>query len=156
MDFLSSAAVSLFLLLCAAGLMWMHVRTWQGVKQQRATPEEIDYRYRQFRRRMQSSALLAVSAVAVFIGQWIPLQRVILAAVFWGGVVLLLVWVGLLALVDIWATKHYFGRLRQTYVIEQAKLQAEIRRIRAMRGNGKAADHDADIDSEKPEDGAAP
>jgi len=139
MNLWTSALVSSFLLLCALGLMAMHVRTWRLAQAGKPEAEELDYRYRQFRRRIQSSALLGLMAAAIFAGQWIPVGRVLLTCFFWGGVLLGLCWVGLLALADIWATKHYFGRLRQTYVIEQAKLHAQARRIQAARGNGKAA-----------------
>jgi len=135
----SSALISSLLLLCAVGLMAMHVRTWRLARAGKPDAEELDYRYRQFRRRMQSSALLGLMAVAIFAGQWIPVAEVLLTCLFWGGVLLGLCWVGLLALADIWATKHYFGRLRQTYIIEQAKLHAQARRLQAARGNGKAA-----------------
>ena len=57
--------------------------------------------------------------------------------VFWVSLLLVVALVVLLAVVDLWATKHYFGRLRQGYAIEQAKLQAELRRIQRVRGNGK-------------------
>ena len=50
----------------------------------------------------------------------------------------MVLWVALLALVDMWATKHHFGRLRHRCLVEQAKLEAEARRIRSVRGNGKA------------------
>ena len=131
--------VSLFLLLCAAGLMISHVRTWRLFRRQDVAAEELDYRRRQLRRRMQTSAMLALLAVALFAGRLIlTTGPPLLALIFWVGVLLVVGWVGLLALVDIWATKHHFGRLRQTYLIEEAKLQAELRRIQAARGNGKA------------------
>jgi len=93
---------------------------------------ETDYRRRQYFRRMQTSTMLGTLAVAVFVGQWLT-QPPWLGLVFWGGVLLLLVWVGLLALADMLATKHYFGTLRHEHLVEQAKLQAELRRIKANR-----------------------
>lgn len=117
--------------------MTLHLRTWRRAQQREGEAEELDYRHRQFRRRMQTSALLGILAVAIFAGQWIT-GPLLLAFLFWGGVLLGVGWVGLLAAADIWATKHHFDRLRQTYLIEQAKLQAQIRRIQAARGNGKA------------------
>ena len=57
--------------------------------------------------------------------------------IYWACVLLLVAWVGILAVIDIWATKYYYGKLRDTYRIEQARLQAELRRIQSGRGNGK-------------------
>ena len=141
MDFWSVFFFSLFLLICAAGLMASHVRTWRRFQQRREqlNPREFDYRRRQFRRRMQSTAMLAILAVALLAGHWITAQHVrpLVFSVYWGSVLLVVLWVGLLAVVDMIATKHYFARLRQDCVIEEAKLQAELRRIVAGRGNGK-------------------
>jgi len=133
----SSALVSSFLLLCAAGLMISHVRTWQQVKRQQPETEELDYRRRQFRRRMQTSAMLGLLSIALFVGQLITGPPLLVVA-FWGAVLLTLCWIGLLAVLDIWATKHHFGRMRQTYLVEEAKLQAELRRIRGANRNVKA------------------
>jgi peptidoglycan/LPS O-acetylase OafA/YrhL len=132
----SSVLVSLLLLLFAAGLMAMHVQSWRRLRRREPDPHEFDYRRRQLRRRMQTSGLLGLLAVAIFVGQWVT-EPNLLGFLFWGGVLLVLAWVALLAIVDMLATKHHFARLRQTYLVEEAKLQAELRRIRATAGNGK-------------------
>ena len=139
MDLSSVIFVSVLLLLAAGGLMISHVRTWRAFQQEQLDPREFDYRRRQFRRRMQTSAMLAVLAGALFIGHLLTLwlESQLFAVVFWGGVMLVLCWVGLLAAADIWATKHHFGRLRHECLVEQARLHAELRRIQAVRGNGK-------------------
>ena len=141
MDIWSSLLISSFLLLCAAGLMASHVRSWRNVLRQRQglDSREFDYRRRQFRRRMQTSAMLGLLAVAMLVGQllkWLRLPPLAIF-VFWAGVLLLVAWLALLAVADIVATKHYFGRLRRDYLIEHAKLQAELRRIQRVRGNGQ-------------------
>ena len=135
MDIWSSLAVSLFLLCCALGMMVMHARSWRSAQARGPEEAELNFRRRQFRRRMQSSAMLGLLAVAVFVGQLIKTPA--LAVVFWAATLLLLVWVGLLAVGDILATKFHFGRMRRDYLIEQAKLEAELRRIRDLRRNGK-------------------
>ena len=136
----SSALVSSFLLLCAAGLMFSHVRTWRRFRELELEPEEFDYRRRQFRRRMQTSAMLGLLAIAIFVGELLVAwsDSVWFGMSFCVGMLIVVIWVGLLAAVDIFATKHHYNRLRQSYVIEQAKLQAELRRIQAKRGNGRA------------------
>jgi hypothetical protein len=50
---------------------------------------------------------------------------------------LLLCWVVLLGMVDMWATKHYFGRLQRECLVEQAKLRAEAQRLQSLQGNGR-------------------
>ena len=117
MDFWSVFFFSLFLLICAAGLMASHVRTWRRFQQRREqlNPREFDYRRRQFRRRMQSTAMLAILAVALLAGHWITADRVrpLVFSVYWGSVLLVVLWVGLLAVValgsavlDVLAVRH--------------------------------------------------
>lgn len=129
--------IPIFFFAAACGLLWRHTRTWQA-SQNTPDPEERDYRRRQYRRRMQTSGLLAGAAAALLIGQWIPeaAPRAV-RIVFWGGVVLVVFWVILLAMADMIAIYHYYGRLRTTYLVERAKLQAQLRRAQAARGNGQ-------------------
>jgi len=54
------------------------------------------------------------------------------------GVLLLVFWVILLAVVDMLATKFYYGRVRQRYLLEEVKLEAELRRAQLLRRNGHA------------------
>ncbi len=137
MDLFSSTVVSFFLLLAAAGLMVWHVRAWRSARRQDLDEQELDFRQRQFRRRIQTSALLGVLAVGLFVGQFITGPQA-LVFIYWSVALLLVAWVALLAVVDALATKFHFERLREKYLVEQAKLQNEIRRIQAAQGNGRA------------------
>ena len=149
MDISSVVLVSTTLLLAAVVLMISHVRSWRAFQQEPLDAEDFDYRRRQFRRRMQTSAMLALLAVALLVGYvltvWLGPDNFVV--VFWIAVMAVACWVALLAAVDIWATRHHFGRLRHHCLVEQAKLQAELRRIQAVRGNGKAGKaHHRDIE----------
>lgn len=139
METYSILFISLFLLLAAVWMIVSHMRTWRGLQQEELDAEEFDYRRRQFRRRMQTSAMLGVLGVAILVGHpltlWLDSPAFFLA--FWGVIVLVVLWMCLLALVDMWATKHYFGRLRHDNLVEQVLLQAEARRIQAAQGDGK-------------------
>ena len=146
MPVLSSVVVSLILFICTLAWMVSHLLSWREVKQRGLEGDELNFRWRQFRRRMQTSAMLGILAVALLVGPFLTEPPGWVLA-FWGGVVLLVIWVILLALVDVWATKYHFGRVRQTYLAEQAKLQAELHRIRAVRGNGKARDKETGQDA---------
>lgn len=131
--------ISFVLLLTAAALMFAHVRAWRAFRQRQGDAEDFDYRRRQFRRRMQTSALLGLSGVALALGQMLTLWfgSPWFAVACWGATMLLLCWIGLLALVDIWATKHHFGRLGHHCLVEEMRLQAEARRLQAAGANGK-------------------
>jgi amino acid permease len=141
MDLCSVILVSAILLLVAVGLMISHVRSWRAYQKEELDAEDFDYRRRQLRRRMQTSAMLGLLAVALLVGYvlMVWLHSAWFAAVFWTAVMAVACWVALLAGVDMWATRHHFGRLRHECRVEQAKLEIELRRIQAIRGNGKAA-----------------
>ncbi len=128
--------IPLFFLAVACVLLWMHAKTWR-VGQLATDPQEREYRRRQYRRRMQTSGLLAVAAVALAVGQWIPKTAPkAVHVVFWAGVVLLVMWIILLAIADMVAIYRYYGRLRTDYLIQRAQLQSQLRRIQSARGNG--------------------
>jgi hypothetical protein len=138
------------LLLGAAALMVWHVRAWRAQQRRKLEPEEREFFRRQFRRRVQTSALLAIVAASLPLGQWI-LQRADeirdadwpkrAISVWLVVVVLLLAWVALLALADLWSSRLFFGRLRQRYWLEKTRLEAELRRIHGVGGNGKPSDN---------------
>jgi hypothetical protein len=73
------------------------------------------------------------------VGDWLMLRLHwrLLGLFFWGGVLLVLLWISLMAVLDVLATQFYFSRRRQNYLVEQAKLRAELRRIQVS-GNGHA------------------
>jgi len=130
-----AAVISLLLFGCAVGLMVSHQRTWRVVRESETDEIELDFRWRQYRRRMQTSAMMGILVVAVFFGQLIERPPVLVVG-FWGGVLLFVVWIAMLAMADYVASRHHFARLEHNYIIEQAKLHAEARRIRSVQGNG--------------------
>jgi hypothetical protein len=139
MDLPSILIVSLVLLLAAVGLIVSHIRSWREYVRQEANAEDFDYRRRQYRRRMQTSAMLGILGIAMSAGYGLTLwlDSGWFAVVYWTAVMALAFWVVLLALVDIWATKHHFGRLRHQCFVEQVKLESELHRLQSIRGNGK-------------------
>jgi hypothetical protein len=139
MNFWYSAVVFGLLLLAAAGLFFWNLRQWRKVRPESISKDEHDYRRRQFRRRLQSSAMLGAAGVAIFVPELLP-QKITenpYFLLYWVAVMLMVLWVVLLAAVDIWATKFYYDRLRNAYFHEKLKLEAELRRAQTTRSNGK-------------------
>jgi peptidoglycan/LPS O-acetylase OafA/YrhL len=133
----SSTLFSLATLFFAIGLIAWHVRTWRRVERSAPDPKEYDFRRRQLRRRVQTSGMLGVLAVAIFISPWMT-GPPWLFGLYCFTMLVLVLWVAVLAMIDLWVTRHYYQRLRDGYLAEEAKLQAELRRLRAAKGNGKA------------------
>lgn len=142
MDLWTAALVSLLLLGCAAALMVAHVRTWRNAVGSAATREELDYRRRQYRRRMQTSAMMAILAVALFVGEWLTgmVASRWFAIVYWLAMLVVVGWVCLLALADVLATKFHYDRVRHGYMLERAKLEGELRRFHDAQENGHESD----------------
>lgn len=138
-EFWTSLGFSMFLLISAAGLMGWHAKTWKTASLNTQDAKELDYHWRQFRRRMQCSAMLIILAVAVFVGQWIT-GPPLLVILFYSGTLLLVAWLALLAVADTIVTVHHFQGLRADCLVEQAKLKAEAKRIKSVNGNGRAKD----------------
>jgi small-conductance mechanosensitive channel len=134
-DIWQTIVISLVILLASAALLTSHVRTWKAMQAEPLEPEDHEYRRRQYRRRMQCSSMLGVLGFAIVAGRLMMLARTLPLVIFvyWTAVVLVVFWIGVLAVVDMLATKRHFARLREHCLIEQAKLQAELRRLQ---GNG--------------------
>lgn len=128
-------AFPVFIMAAAVGLMAWHTWVWRRAKQYEMEPDERNFRWRQYRRRIQIGAMLGLLAAAMFAELWIrtPTSRVVLVL----GMLVLVFWVAALALADFLSTRQHFARLESGYRVEQAKLEAEARRLRSLRGNGK-------------------
>jgi hypothetical protein len=140
MELWFTIAVGLALSATAASLMVSHVRTWRRFTASGdvADPVERSYRRRQLRRRVQTSALLGLLALAIVAGHWAssPPWRPWAFAFYWGMVLTVVAWVALLALADLVSTRLYFGRVRHRYRLEEMRLKAELERLRRAGNNG--------------------
>ncbi len=136
------AVASIVLLLAAMALMAWHVREWESFHRREADAAEFNYRRRQFRRRMQTSGMLGLAAVALGVGypltMWVHSSYFTIA--YWTATLLLVCWIVLLALIDALSSRIYYSRLRQQCLLEELKLQAEVRRLQAARDGGKSDD----------------
>jgi uncharacterized membrane protein len=127
------------LLLFAAGMLAAHARGWRRLQHEPSESPERDYRRRQLRRRLQSTIMLLVLAVLLVAIQWVDRWPWVFLALL-TAVLVLVAWVLLLAAADVVATRYHFGRIRGQYLMEEAKLHAEIRRLRAAKNDAARKD----------------
>jgi hypothetical protein len=129
---LSGFVVAVLLVLSSAGLIFWHVRNWNRLERDELEARELKFRRRQFRRRMQTSALLGLLGAAIFGGLLLMDSQFPwkFKAIYWIGVLLLVLWIALLAIADMVATTFYYSRARSDFVVQHAKLQAELRKAR--------------------------
>jgi hypothetical protein len=128
-------AASLLLLSLALGLLWLHSRSWNSIRDREQQPEAIEFAGRQFRRRVQTSGLMVAIALVMFAGHWA--NRPVTAIAVWAVVTLLVLWICVLAAVDWLHTRWYFNRLRDENAAQRAALEAEMRRLLRHRSNGR-------------------
>jgi hypothetical protein len=141
-NFLCSAALALVLCVCSAGLMAWHVRARKRLPAAEIDALERGFRRRQFRRRMQTSAMLGVLGLAIIVGQLLLLwaTSAIVVAIYWLVVVVLVVWMLLLAMTDVADTSLFYSRQVGNSAVEQARLRGELRQAieeEARQQNGK-------------------
>jgi hypothetical protein len=139
-DFVAYTLVMLLLLTLSAALIAMHRRTWHQIQtDQQSSLGAREFSNSQYRRRVQASSMIGIVGVAIFIGQFTG-RYPLLWVFYWGGVILILFWIILLALGDMVATQAYFHRVRREDLHEQARLHAELRRQQNSDSNGQSAD----------------
>jgi UDP-N-acetylmuramyl pentapeptide phosphotransferase/UDP-N-acetylglucosamine-1-phosphate transferase len=143
MNDLSSYVISAILLATSVALVVRHVRVWKRLKAEELDEREYIFRYRQFRRRLQTSVMIGLMGVAIVVGQVLMDLGVSWRSKvwYWIGVLGLLLWILLLAVADAVATSAYYSRERSDLAVEHAKLQVELRNARERAGrrhNGKS------------------
>ncbi len=121
-------------------LVAAHLRTWKR-KQNEPNLEEAErvHLAARFRRRLQTSGMIAVLGVLIAVGDLLPVLRRNpgLFGLYWFGVLLLTAWVMLLGVGDYFSTRVHgraaLARLRK----KQNELEQEIAEIKRRGSNGR-------------------
>lgn len=131
------------LILLGLGLMRSHWLSWQRTEQEPHL-ERFDYQhYRsRYRRRMQTSGMIAVIGLLIALGDMLPLLRRdgTWFAIYWFGVLILVLWIVLLALGDLFATRSHSEIALSRLEGQRRELEEELLRLRKKRSNGRLAD----------------
>jgi hypothetical protein len=140
----STIVFSLVLLAISAGLILSQRWAWQKVMTSQRS--DRDFALDQVHRRTRTGALVGVLAVAMIAGDWITSPAWALA--FWTMIVLLVLWVVLLAVADLRATRRHFGKLLRDHRAAEISWQIETIRRNDETRNG-AGGHTGDPASGK-------
>lgn len=114
-------------------LVRQHRRVWRAFREGGPGSEELDFAGRQYRRRMQASLMVSGVALLLVAGNWI--QNPVWQVVYWSLVMIVVLWIGLLALADAASTREFFHRISQAQLTEQAKLHSELTRLERAAGD---------------------
>lgn len=137
----SNILFSGFLIVVAATLLITHALAWRHTRENEEDEKALDFHRRQFRRRMQASAMLGIVGLGVAGGLWIDAQEdTILSIAYWGALLSIVAWIAALAAADWVASRFYYDLMNTDQQTEHAALKAELDRLRSREGNGRA-DH---------------
>jgi hypothetical protein len=132
---LSTFAVAALLALAALGTALWQSNAWKSQQAESGPKFEAEFYRLRHQRRMKISLLLGIVAAAMPIGLWIADPLVL--GLYWLGVLVLLLWIILLAMMDFTASHAFFGRLRSRQLAEQAALERELQsKLRERRDEG--------------------
>jgi hypothetical protein len=127
---------SLCLLVISALLIWTHVRTWTAIRVSDADESERRFGLGQLRRRVTASSLIGLIGVALLVNARMMDPTRVSFWLYWVGILLGLMTIGLLAMLDLVSTRIHYRQLRDSSLIEQAILKAQLHRLQAHRRNG--------------------
>ena len=124
----STILFAVSLLAISAALIFWHLLAWRRADHGGLT--DADYRFyrRQFRRRMQASAMLGL--VGVFALADLFVQDVVLRAILWCLILMIVLWTLVLAGSDWLASRLHFDKLLSASAVEHALLKREIEKFR--------------------------
>lgn len=133
---LSGIVLAVFVFGFGLTLVILHLRAKKRIAGE--TLEEDEYRFatNQLRRRLQTSILITVLGIAMLIGMFI--EDPAWAIAYWAGVSLVLVWIVFSAVMDIFWTRQYYGRIRHRQSAEAAYLRMELNSLKE-KGSAKDA-----------------
>ncbi|MFP6762575.1 MAG: hypothetical protein VB858_03120 [Planctomycetaceae bacterium] len=126
-------------LLVIFGLLWMrsHLRNWRLAKDD-STLDDFDIRHmvNRFQRRMQTSGMLVLIGILIPVGDIFILDWGLWSwSVYWLGVLILALWVGVQALGDLTAIQSYSRVTAARCASRRQEIEAELAEIRRTEGN---------------------
>jgi hypothetical protein len=123
--------LSLTLLGLSGALIDSHRRSWRDALEKADLPERVRrFVLAQYRRRLQASGMIGV--IGALVAVWPLVPRLPGPMMFYVAVLLAgCGWIMLLAVLDLFATRHHFRRLRDE------QMTAHLQIILEMKGQGK-------------------
>ncbi|NOX55863.1 MAG: hypothetical protein GXP27_15755 [Planctomycetes bacterium] len=139
-DWWVTLGVGAALIVTGLVMITAHVRAWKRQRQDPALDDFDREHYRaRYRRRLQTSGLIALLGLLIPLGDapFLWRQGVRISTIFWLAILLLTVWIVLLAIGDIVATRTHarvaLSRIRR----KQRELESRADELKRRRSNGR-------------------
>jgi hypothetical protein len=123
---IASFVISLALLGLCGLLLDSHRRTWRNSKNsEEMPPRDKRYALSQYRRRMQASGTIGFVGVAIGLGPVVP-RRPEPMTLYLAALLAACAWIMLMAMLDFWATRQHYHRIRSERMTAQIRLAMEL------------------------------
>jgi uncharacterized membrane protein YesL len=143
-DWLPMTLAGAFLVVLGVFMIRSHLRTWRRHQDDSSlTERELQYYFGQYRRRLQTSAIIAFLGVLLFVGYVVlpgVLPNEVLAGVFgifWIVVLCMTLWIFLLAWGDVTSIRIHSKSVLNRHHREQRELEEELAELRKRHSNGE-------------------
>jgi hypothetical protein len=123
---------ALLLVVLSLVLLAFHWAAWRKSDHGGLSEREQQFTRRQFRRRTQASGMLGAIGLLMITAQSVEEKTMSLA--LWLAILCAVAWVILMALIDWWATRAYYGRDEVVNTVQMEMLKKEIRRFQEEQG----------------------
>jgi len=123
---------AILLVVLSLVLLAIHWAAWRKSDHGGLSDREQQFARRQFRRRTQISGMLGAIGLLMLTTQWVEEKTMSLA--LWLAVLCAVAWLILMALIDWWATRTFYGRDEVLNTVQMEMLKQEIRRFQEEQG----------------------
>ncbi|MCH7686792.1 MAG: hypothetical protein IH899_08945 [Planctomycetes bacterium] len=144
-DWLPMTLAGAFLVVLGVLMIRSHLRTWRRHRDDSSLAErELQYYFAQYRRRMQTSAIIALLGVLLFVGD-VVLPRVLpeeyfvgVFGIYWIVVLCLTLWIVVLAWGDVTAIRIHSKTVLNRHLRKQRELEEQLAELKKRHSNGEA------------------
>lgn len=135
-----------FLIVLGVLMIRSHLRTWRRHRDDSSSlaERELQFYFAQYRRRMQTSAIIALLGVLLFVGD-VVLPRVLpdedfveVFSIFWTVVLCLTLWIVVLAWGDVTAIRVHSKTVLNRHLGKQRELEEQLTELKKRHSNGEA------------------
>jgi hypothetical protein len=113
-------------------MLAIHWAVWRKADHGGLSEREQQFARRQFRRRTQASGMLGAIGLLMLTTQFVEEKS--MSLVLWLAILCAVAWTVLVALIDWWSTRTFYGRDEIVNTVQMELIKKEIRRFQEEQG----------------------
>jgi hypothetical protein len=122
---IAAFVISLSLLGLSGLLIDSHRRSWREANDAKLPERDCRFAHSMYRRRMQASGTIGIMGAGVGVWPIVPRQAGPMA-LYTATLLAACAWIMVLAVLDVWATRRHYRRIRSEQLAKQLQLALEI------------------------------